>query len=30
VSSHEGVQHCTELTPNDSAIPVLSNAPQVQ
>jgi hypothetical protein len=30
VSSQEGAQHCTELTPNDSAIPILSDAPQVQ
>jgi hypothetical protein len=30
VSSPEGEQHCTELTPNDSIIHVLSDSTQVQ
>jgi histone deacetylase 1/2 len=30
VSSHEGAQQCTDLTPNDSIIPVLSGASQEQ
>jgi hypothetical protein len=30
VSSHEGAQQCIDLAPNDSIIPVLSGAPQVQ
>jgi hypothetical protein len=30
MSSHEGEQHCTELTPNDYVIHVLSDSTQVQ